>query len=213
MGAEVGDRGAVRGETIQNHTKGMLLVLPAAGRGVGLLKVRLADLPVFATFGLLGVTAFYLLYIYAVALVGVAVAVVLLYTAPVFVALMAWRWLGEGFGTRKIAALALTVAGCALVARAYDPALLRVNLTGILCGLGAAITYALYSILGKISLRRGYHIATMSLYVYGIGAGGLFLVAVFLGPGQLLAMGTAGEGAVEAWGLLALIALAQTLGA
>jgi DME family drug/metabolite transporter len=189
------------------------VVMPVLGKGTRLLKVRWADLPVFAAFGLLGVTAFYLLYIYAVALVGVAVAVVLLYTAPVFVALMAWRWLGEGFGPRKIAALGLTLLGCALVARAYDPALLQVNLAGILCGLGSAITYALYSILGKISLRRGYHIATMSLYVYGIGAGGLLVVAFLLGPGQLLSLGASETGAVEAWSLLALIALAQTLGA
>ncbi|MFL5734736.1 MAG: DMT family transporter [Chloroflexia bacterium] len=191
----------------------LAIVMPVAGRGAGLLKVRVTDLPVFVTFGLLGVTAFYLLYIYAVALVGVAVAVVLLYTAPVFVALMAWRWLGEGFGARKVAALALTLIGGALVARAYNPALLQVNLVGVLCGLGSAITYALYSILGKVSLGRGYHIATMSLYVYGIGAAGLLTVALFLGPGQLFDMGANQEGAFEAWGLLLTIALAQTVGA
>src|SRR4051812_19469903 len=140
------------------------------GKGFGLLRVSRRDLPIFAAFGLLGVTAFYLLYIYAVVLIGVAVAVVLLYTAPVFVALMSWRFLGESFGPRKVLAIFLTLVGCALVARAYEPALLRVNVVGIACGLGSAFTYALYSILGKFSLQRGYSIATMSLYVYGIGA-------------------------------------------
>src|SRR5262245_37391373 len=130
---------------------------PVLGRGWSLLRIRRADLPLFAAFGLLGVTAFYLPSIYSVVLVGVAVAVVLLYTAPVFVALMAWRWLGEDFGPRKVAALGMTLVGCALVARIYDPTLLRVNALGILCGLGSAVTYALYSILGKFSLRRGYH--------------------------------------------------------
>src|SRR5437868_3410734 len=165
------------------------LLRPALGGGWSLLLVRRGDLPLFVAFGSLGVTAFYLLYVYSVVLVGVAVAVVLLYTAPVFVALMAWRWLGEGFGPRKVAALAMTFVGCALVARAYDPSLLRVNALGIVCGLGSAVTYALYSILGKFSLRRGYHIATMSLYVYGIGSLGLLVVALVLGPGQLVAMG------------------------
>jgi drug/metabolite transporter, DME family len=189
------------------------LVSPLMGKGWSALRVRRADLPIFVTFGLLGVTAFYLLYIYAVVLVGVAVAVVLLYTAPAFVALMSWRFLGEDFGPRKLAALTLTLFGCALVARAYDPSLLQVNLAGILCGLGSGFTYALYSILGKLSLRRGYPIATMSLYVYVIGAVGLLLVALVgggpAGAGQLFAMGPD----LAAWGLLLLLAVAQTIGA
>lgn len=180
-------------------------VLPAAGKGWGLLRVRARDLPLFAAFGLLGVTAFYLLYIYAVLLVGVAVAVVLLYTAPVFVALMAWRFLGEGFDRRKVAALALTVVGCAMVARAYNPALLQVNAVGILCGLGSAFTYALYSILGKFSLNRGYHISTMSFYVYAIGVAGLLVVSLFVGPPLV-------PGA-SAWVFLLVLGLVQTVGA
>jgi drug/metabolite transporter, DME family len=185
----------------------MGVVLPVSGRR-GLLRVRRGDLHLFVGFGLLGVTAFYLLYIYAVVLTGVAVAVVLLYTAPVFVALMAWRFLGERLGGRKLAALALTVVGCALVSRAYDPTLLSGNVLGILCGLGSGFTYALYSIYGKMSLHRGYSIATMSFYVYGIGALGLLAVALFLGPGQLFALNDP-----SGWWLLLTIALFQTLGA
>jgi drug/metabolite transporter (DMT)-like permease len=58
-------------------------------------------------------------------------------------------------------------------------------------------------------LQRGYPIATMSFYVYAIGALGLLVVALFLGPGQLAQMGSN----VEVWGLLVMLALAQTLGA
>src|SRR5205085_10693860 len=72
---------------------------------------------------------------------------------------------------------------------------------------------ALYSIRGKVALSRGYHIASMSLYVYVIGAAGLLVVAAFLGPQQLFAMGSNPERAFQAWGLLLTIALAQTLGA
>jgi len=135
----------------------------------------------------------------------VAVAVVLLYTAPVFVAIMAWRFLGEGFGPRKLAALGLTIVGCALVARVYNPALLQVNALGILCGLGAGFTYALYSILGKFSLHRGYHIATMSLYVYAIGTAGLLVAALFVGLPYVPSAG--------AWALLFTIGIVQTIGA
>lgn len=195
------------------------IAMPITGRGWRLFRVRLADLPIFLAFGLLGVTAFYLLYIYAVLLVGVAVAVVLLYTAPLFVASMAWRFLGEPFGMRKGVALLLTLLGCALVARVYDPDLLGVNAVGVLCGLGSAFTYALYSILGKLSLNRGYSIATMSFYVYAIGAVGLLLVALFgagassgvaiTGPSQLFSVGAD----PDAWALLLMIAALQTVGA
>jgi drug/metabolite transporter, DME family len=193
------------------------VVRPLLGGGWEMLRVRRRDWPVFLTYGVLGVTAFYLLYIYAVLLVGVAVAVVLLYTAPALVALMSWRWFGERFGPRKIAALGLTLAGCVLVARAYDPGQVSLNLVGILCAFGSAFTYALYSVLGKVSLRRGYPIATMSFYVYAVGAVGL-LVVTLLVPGPSGdsggAAGLVSMGADPwAWVLLVVLALFQTIGA
>ena len=188
-------------------------VVPLFGGGWQTLRVRRRDLPLFAIFGLLGVTAFYILYIYAVVLVGVAVAVVLLYTAPAFVALMSWRFLGEPFTRRKSIALLLTITGCFFVARAYDPALLQVNALGILCGLGSAFTYALYSILGKFSLQRGYNIATMSLYVYSIGTIGLLIVALFTGsPGSGLDVLSVPADS-GAWLLLLALAVFATIGA
>ncbi|MEP6776730.1 MAG: DMT family transporter [Chloroflexota bacterium] len=125
----------------------LIVLVPLAGGGWRRLRVRRDDWPIFITFGLLGVTAFYILYIYAVLLVGVAVSVVLLYTSPIFVALLSWRFLGEPFQRRKTFALILTLIGCIFVARAYDPSLLQVNWLGILCGIGSGFTYALYSIL------------------------------------------------------------------
>lgn len=188
-------------------------IVPLLGGGWQALRIQRRDLLLFATFGLLGVTAFYILYIYAVVLVGVAVAVVLLYTAPAFVAVMSWRFLGETFTLRKTIALALTILGCAFVARAYDPALLQVNALGILCGLGSAFTYALYSILGKFSLQRGYSIATMSLYVYTIGALGLLVIAFFSNAPQpgLEIISIAPE--LGAWILLLVLAVFATIGA
>ncbi|HYP20263.1 MAG TPA: EamA family transporter [Chloroflexia bacterium] len=186
----------------------MGVVLPIGAGKRGLLRLRRADLPLFFAFGLLGVTAFYPLYIYAVLLVGVAVAVVLLYTAPIIVSLLAWRFLGEGFDRRKLAALLLTFAGILLMSRAYDPALLSVDALGVLCGLGSAFAYALYSILGKVSLNRGYSAATTSFYIYSIGVSGLLVLALIVGPETLLVGDSPG-----AWGLLLVLGLVQTLGA
>lgn len=187
----------------------MGLVLPVAAGKRGLLRIRRDDLPLFLAFGLLGVTAFYPLYIYSVLLVGVAVAVVLLYTAPIIVAVMAWRFLGETFDRRKVTALLLTFLGVLLMSRAYDPALLSLNAVGVLCGLGSAFAYALYSILGKVSLNRGYSVATTSFYIYSIGVSGLLALAFIVDPGQLLVTGND----PGAWGLLLVLACVQTLGA
>ena len=183
------------------------VVFPLVGRGWNALRVKRGDLPIFLAFGLLGVTAFFLLYIYAVLLAGVAIAVVLLYTSPVFVAVMAWRFLSEGFGWRKVVALGLTLAGAVLVSRVFDSTY-QANVVGVLCALGSAFTYALYSILGKQTVRKGYGIPTTLFYVYGTGALGLLAVALFGDVGQLLRVGPD----PAAWALLLMLATVQTLG-
>lgn len=133
------------------------------------LRIAGRDLPFFALFGLLGVAAFYITYVYAIYLTGMAVAVVLMYTAPAWVALIAWRLFGEGLGWIKLTAVGLAFVGCALVARAWDPSQVRLNLAGVLCGLGAGLTYGLYTIFNKMAVRR-YPPWTVMLYALGFGA-------------------------------------------
>jgi DME family drug/metabolite transporter len=164
------------------------------------------DLVLLALYGSLGVTCFFLFYIYAVILTGVTTAVVLLYTAPAFVAVLAWRWLGEALGARKLLALGLAFGGSALVAGITDPARLEVNAPGILCGLGAGFTYALYSIFGKIVIRRGIGTGPMMFWMFGVGSAGLALAQP---PALLLAPGAQPRPSA----LLALVALGPTLGA
>ena len=66
----------------------------------GCLRVARRDLPLLVGFGLFGVAAFFFVYVNAVDRVGVAVASVLLYTAPAWVTLISWRFLGERIGRR-----------------------------------------------------------------------------------------------------------------
>jgi DME family drug/metabolite transporter len=180
---------------------------------VGLLVRRPArlllpprDLVLLALYGGLGVTCFFLFYIYAVVLTGVTTAVVLLYTAPAFVAALAWRFFGEPLGGRKLLALGLAFGGSALVAGAYDPARLEVNALGILCGLGAGFTYALYSIFGKIVIGRGIGTGPMMFWMFLVGSAGLALAQP---PERLLDPGAQ----PLAWGVLLLVAAGPTLGA
>ncbi|MGE5262858.1 MAG: DMT family transporter [Acidobacteriota bacterium] len=137
-----------------------------------LLRISRRAAAFYLLYGLVGVAAFYFFYVQAVIQTSVTTAVVLLYTAPAFVSLIAWRVWGEAMTARKLAALALAFAGCALVARAYDLTELRLNLLGLTFGLGAGLTYALYTAFSKFVLAR--HSGWTAL-TYALVVGALFL--------------------------------------
>ncbi len=138
------------------------------------LRIAPRDLLLFAAYGSIGVAVFMTVYLTAIRLSTVAAAAMLLYTAPAWVTLLARIFFREPLTRQKVAAVLLTVTGSALVVRAYAPAALRLNLGGVLAGLAAGLTYALYSIFGKQALRR-YDPFTTVLYGLGFGTGFLLL--------------------------------------
>ncbi len=157
-----------------------------------LLRIRIRDLPLFLGFGLLGVSTFFIVYVYAIRLTGGATAAVLLYTAPAWVTIIAWRAFGEPLTRAKLTALGLCFAGSVLVARAYDPSQLELNLTGILLGLASGLTYGLYTLFNKAAVQR---YSSWTAMFYALGLGGLFilpwqsparLVAILSRPGPVL---------------------------
>ncbi|NOZ30024.1 MAG: EamA family transporter [Chloroflexi bacterium] len=168
------------------------------------LRISRRDGPLMLAYGVVGVALFYIAYAYAIHLTGIAMAVVLMYTAPAWVALIAWRWLGEGMDLRRGIALVLAFLGCALVAQAYDVTALRFNVLGVLWGLGAGIGYGLYSIFNKLAVRR-YSPAVVQFYGFAIGA---FLLVALQPPRDLLAP----LRSLPVLGLLIFIAVGPTLG-
>lgn len=145
------------------------------GRSRKGLRIARRDLPLLLAYGAIGIAFFYAVYVYAVQLTGVAVAVVLMYTAPAWVTLIAWWRLGEGMDRSRVLALVLAFAGCFLVAQAYDRRALQINALGIVCGLGAGVGYGLYSIFNKIGTAR-YPPTTVQFYGFAIGAALLSLM-------------------------------------
>lgn len=137
-----------------------------------MLRISRRALAFYVIYGLTGIAAFYILYAQAVIATSVTTGVVLLYTAPAFVSVIAWRVWGEPMTARKLGALVIAFVGCALVARAYDPAELRLNVAGIIIGLGAGFTYALYTVLSKFVLARH---SNWTALTYALVFGGLFL--------------------------------------
>lgn len=152
---------------------GLLLLV-----GLGLvrptwLRVNRQAARIAIIYGVFGIALFYAVYINAILTAGVAVAAVLLYTAPAWVALIAWRFLGERLTRLHLVALALTLAGSALVAQAYRPELLRLNLIGIVWGLLSGLTYGLWSVFNKVGVR---HTNPWTLQCYGMLAGAAVLL-------------------------------------
>jgi DME family drug/metabolite transporter len=183
----------------------VVLFTALALRRPGSLRVKARDGLFFAAFGLFGIAAFYIVYITAIDLAGMSVAAVLLYTAPAWVALIRAVFLGEKLTPVKLVAVTLAMAGCALVARVYDVRGLQLNWLGIVAGLGAGLTYALYSVFNKVGLRRhdGW-----TVLAYGLLAGSVFLAP--LQSPQWLIAALRQPGAVV-W--LLVLALGPTLGA
>jgi DME family drug/metabolite transporter len=169
----------------------------AHGLARGRLRVAAADLPGLAGFALVGVTVFYWSYLRAVEIGGAALAAVLLYTAPAWVAIAAALWLGERLTRRALAALGLVLAGVVLVAFGGGGGPTSVSAAGIVWGLVSGLAYAAYYLFGKRWLAR-YDAPTLFMYALPIGALAL-LPAVRFAPKS-----------APAWGAILFIAVVPT---
>lgn len=118
-----------------------------------LLAVRWKDLWCFAGTGIGSLLLLNWTYYSAMEHASLAVAGVLLYTAPAFVMLLSALLFRERVTGRKLLALFLAFFGCALVAGIGSDS--HVSLLGLLFGLGAGVSYALYSIFGRYAVARG----------------------------------------------------------
>jgi DME family drug/metabolite transporter len=132
------------------------------------LRVARRDVPGLVLFAFLGVTIFYWSYLRSVEIGGAALAAVLLYTAPAWVAIAAALWLGERLTRRTLAALVLTLAGVALVAGGGGGES-RISAAAVAWGLVSGLSYAVYYLFGKRYFAR-YEAPTLFLYALPIGA-------------------------------------------
>ena len=135
------------------------------------LKVDLRGLIYISLIGLFSRSFFNILYFSAIQKTTVATAVTMLYTAPIFIAIMARIFYKELFTPFKTIALFLCMGGCFFTATGGSMEILKLNLLGILMGLGAGFTFALLTILSK-AIINDYH--QLTIIIYSIGFGLLF---------------------------------------
>lgn len=156
------------------------------------LKIRLRDLPYFLGTGLASLLFFNWCFFSAIRESSLAVAAVLLYTAPAFVLGMSAVFFRERFTRRNGLALLLTLLGCVLVTGVVggDP----ISLAAFLYGIGSGFGYALYSIIGKFALRK-YSPKTVTVYTFLIaGAAAIPISRVWEAAPLLFHPAAAAEG-------------------
>lgn len=128
---------------------------------------------IFCLFGVVGVGFFFSVYQIAVQESGAALAVVLLYTSPVWVAIFSRLIFREVLSGRKLVALAVALCGTTLVCLSGGSLGQAPSLWGILCGLLAGLFYAMHYPFYTWWQSR---YSTSTLYTYMLLAGAAFLL-------------------------------------
>ena len=129
-----------------------------------LFRVKLRDIWCFLGTGIVSLLLFSTCYFSALNYTSLAVAAILLYTAPFFVMLLSLILFKERMNGKKIFALLLAFTGCVLVSGVGGDT--AFSWKGILLGLGSGFFYALYSIFGRYAINRGYGAWTMTFYTF-----------------------------------------------
>ena len=182
---------------VRNFGGMVLLAGIFAVKDRSVFRVKREHLKYFFGTGIVSVLLFTVCYFNCQKLCSLAVASILLYTAPSFVVILSAMLWKEPVTKKKLLALALTLVGCACVCGVFDGGL-TVTFTGILLGLGAGFFYALYSVFGRYALAH-YSSMTVTVWTF-IFAGPASLV--MLRPAEMRAVFTAPSAWLLAAGLV-----------
>jgi drug/metabolite transporter (DMT)-like permease len=140
-----------------------------------LLMIDKRGLKYTALMGFFSQAIFNMMYFQTIQKTSITTAVILLYTAPVFLLIMGKLIYKEVITLDKIIALIMCFTGCFLAVTGGSISGLNINTLGVIIGIGAGFTYALGTILGKAIINK-YNPLTISLYSFGFGW--VFLVPI-----------------------------------
>ena len=136
-------------------------------RDRGAFRVSLSQLWMLALGGA-GLFGTATLYYAAIGHSSVSTAVVLMYTAPVFVMAYSVAFLGEKFNLRKAVAVAMVMCGCVLVSGMLAGA--RFSLLGTLLSIGSALASCVYNVSTKIQMVKGCKPLSATFYSFSVMA-------------------------------------------
>ena len=131
----------------------------------GLLKIPLRDILYFAVLGISGLAMVMFTYFYAISKINVAVAILLEYLAPVFIAIYYGFVAPEKLTRITLLAVVLSVSGCCLAVGVHNVNLLALNRLGIAAGVLSGLCYSWYTVYGERGMRR-YDPRTVVFYAF-----------------------------------------------
>jgi len=103
-------------------------------------------------------------YYQSMQLTSVSTAVVLMYTAPIFVMIYSTTFLGEKLNLMKLIAVTGMLVGCCLVSGIIGG--LKIDALGITIGFLSGISYASYNIITKIEMKKGINPIKANFYCF-----------------------------------------------
>lgn len=133
-----------------------------------LFKFRLKDIWIFLGNGIISLGLFTFVYFQTLIHTDVSVAVVLLYTSPIFVLILSAIIFKEQITIKKIIAIIVTIIGCIFVTGLINGKAIitpMVLFTGLLSGL----TFAFTSIFSKLAYEKDYNTLTINVWTFIFG--------------------------------------------
>jgi drug/metabolite transporter (DMT)-like permease len=187
-------------------TLSLLVLLPILliRRGAPALSVPGRDLMQFLLIGVLGVAASNYLYYLSIQRTNVATAIILQYTAPVWVLLYTVLRGGQKPSLRRSAAVGLAVVGCALAVGFVGGTGLSLDTVGVIAALLAAFSFAFYNVGGHSVLAR-YDRWKVLMWVLASAA----TFWLFVNPPWKIWAAQYGR---EQWGFMLIFSLVSVLG-
>ena len=142
-----------------------------------MLKIKPKDIPLLIMCGFFGMVGLNFFYNQAIEQLTLSLAAVLLGTSPIFVMILAAAILKERITSKKILCTIMAIFGCVLVSGALEVgAGMKLSAAGALSGVGAAVCYAVYSILSKMAMKKGY--SAFAITFYSLFTASMILVPV-----------------------------------
>lgn len=114
-------------------------------------------------------------YYHSMQLTSISTAVVLMYTAPIFVMIYSVAFLGEKLSKLKLLSVVGMIVGCGLVSGIIGG--IKFNAFGIAIGFLSGISYAAYNIFTKVEMRMRINPVKANFYCFLFGTIAGFIVS------------------------------------
>ena len=145
-------------------TATVILLIAFAIFKPSIFKIDIKHIWIFACSGIISIYGTSFTYFTAIELSSMSFACIMMYTAPIFVAIFSRFLFKEKITLLKVICLAITFLGCILCA--YKEGGFTTDIGVILIGLASGVTYASYSIFSRLAINKGYKSETILCYSF-----------------------------------------------